>query len=106
MNTLTKYENQIFRTGQRFISEYEFEKRVNIFITYFGSGKTQLAINEFRRTNQKFVFVTLTRALLNDTIGRLREEGIEVKSHMEVNEESDLFYYENNLLTCLESLPK
>lgn len=106
MNTLTKYENQIFRTGERFISSYEFEQRVNIFITYFGSGKTQLAINEFRRTNQKFVFVTLTRALLNDTIGRYREEGIEIKSHLEVNEESDLFYYENNLLTCLESLPK
>ena len=106
MNTLTKYENQIFRTEERFISKYEFEKRVNIFITYFGSGKTQLAISEFIRTKQKFVFVTLTRALLNDTIGRYREEGIEIKSHLEVNEESDLFYYENNLLTCLESLHK
>ena len=52
MNTLTKYENQIFRTGERFISSYEFEQRVNIFITYFGSGKTQLAINEFLRTNR------------------------------------------------------
>ena len=106
MNQITKYENLIFHTAEKYISAYEFDHRVNIFKTHFGSGKTQLAINEFRRTKQKFVFITLTRALLNDTIARYREEGIAIKSHLEVNEESDLFYYEDNLLTCLESLYK
>lgn len=101
-----KYERFTFRTEERFISHYEFDHRVNIFRTHFGSGKTQLAINEIKRTGQRFVFIALTRSLLNDILGRLKQDGIYIKSHMEVNEENDLFYYENNLLTCLESLHK
>ncbi|HNM05455.1 MAG TPA: hypothetical protein PKK05_21250 [Leptospiraceae bacterium] len=105
-NPLIKYECDIFRTDEKYISHYELEKRVMVNIAYFGSGKTQSVINHIKRTGQKIVFVHPTRALISDCISRLRQAGIEIKSHLELNQESALFDYDGNLEITLESLSK
>ncbi len=100
------YADYTFITAQKYLDKYEYETRVNIFIAFYGSGKTQSLINHYLRTKQTFVFVCPRRSLVNDVCARLRKKGIEVYTHTELNKKGILPYYTGNIVTTLESLPK
>lgn len=100
------YSDYTFITAQKYLDKYEYETRVNIFIAFYGSGKTQSLINHYLRTKQTFVFVCPRRSLVNDVCSRLRNKGIEVYTHTELNKKGILPYYTGNIVTTLESLTK
>ncbi|MBP6740555.1 MAG: DEAD/DEAH box helicase family protein [Leptospiraceae bacterium] len=100
------YADYTFITSQKHISDYEYETRVNIFIAFYGSGKTQSLINHYLRTKQTFIFVCPRRSLVNDVCARLRKKGIEVFTHTELNKKGILHHYTGNIVTTLESLTK
>lgn len=106
LTEFNKFEQFTFRTAEQHISNYEYDSRVNIFHSFYGSGKTTSVINHYKRTNQTIVFVCPRRSLINDVCARFRNEGIEIYTHTELNEKGILPFYTGNIITTLESLTK
>lgn len=102
-----KYDKSTFKTGEKYLSHYDLpDSRIFINTGFFGSGKTQSIINHCKKTEQDFIIIQPTRALIADTSGRIKNDGIEIKTHLELNKSSDLFSYSGNRNTTIESLIK
>lgn len=100
-----KYDKSTFKTGEKYLSQYDLpDSRIFINNGFFGSGKTQSIINHCKRTKQDFIIIQPTRALIADTSGRINNDGIEIKTHLELNKSNDLFSYSGNRNTTIESL--
>jgi hypothetical protein len=92
-------------TDEKYTGQYSLsETRVGINVEFFGSGKTQKAINHYKETKQNIIIVNPTRSLINDVSNRFQKENIPMKSHLYLNKLKQLGNYSGCINTTLESM--
>lgn len=96
-----------FIIADRYTSDWYFqEERIGINTEFFGSGKTQKAINHYKRTEQKIIIINPTRSLISDVTARFKSDDIQIKNHLTLSKENiNIDDWDYSINITLESLP-